>query len=141
VRTTIEIADALVAALNSNSFSTAFTAVRKVRPITNLAELAELKVSVVPRTIEIGTYTRIENQLDHGINILIQKKLSGDIDTDIESVIALVMEIVGFVRNKNLSQANARWLKTTVEPLIYDEHLVQDSVSTSVITVTYRVIE
>jgi hypothetical protein len=141
MKTSIEIADALVSELNGHAFAQPFTAVRKVRPATALVDLANIQVSVVPRTLEAASYTREASQMDHGVNILVQKKLSGDIDEAIESVIALVMEIAAFIRNRNLASVNAKWVKAAIDPLIYDEHLLQDSVSTTVISATYKIIE
>jgi hypothetical protein len=47
--TILAIADAVVEQLNSASFSQALMAVRHYQPRFDLAEMTELKVSVVPR--------------------------------------------------------------------------------------------
>ena len=43
-----DIADAVAAELNTGEFSEQFTAIRRVLPVFEIAQLKELKVSVVP---------------------------------------------------------------------------------------------
>ena len=81
----IDIADAVVAELNAapaGTFDPVFTAVRRVLPEFDLAELAELKVTVVPKAVEITGATRSVGQFDFQVDIGVQKKLGKDLDTE-----------------------------------------------------------
>lgn len=53
--TIIDVTAALVARLNAGEFSQSFTAERKYQPVFELPELAELRVSVVPKAVIIAT--------------------------------------------------------------------------------------
>ena len=60
----IQVADAVVASLNAGSFALPFTAQRRYRPTFDLAELDTLRVSVVPKGVEITNATRSASYFD-----------------------------------------------------------------------------
>ena len=137
----IAIADAVAAELNTGSFSIPFTARRMLLPDFALAELTDIKVTIVPNSVEMTPFCRQWTQYDYAIDIGIQKKLSGDTDTDLPELLALVDEMLTFLRKRTLTAApSAVWIKTLNEPLYSREHLSQSRVFTSVITVTYRTV-
>lgn len=143
----IEIADAVTAELNAASpgtFTQAFTAERKVLPFYDLQELAALKVTVVPKAVEITGSTRSASQHDFAIDIGIQKKLApGSIpDTEVHSLGSVVDQIAEYLRQRKLTAAPfAAWVSTINGPVYAPEHLLEKRVFTSVLTLTYRAIK
>lgn len=142
--TIIDIAEAVATELNaaeSGTFSQAFTAQRKVIPAYKLEELDGLKVSVVPKAIEITAATRIGGQHDFAMDIGIQKRVGRDVDADVQTLIVLVDEIAEYLRKRSLSGAPwATWLRCVNDPIYVPEHLTEDRTFTSVLTLTYRAI-
>lgn len=75
----LDIADAVVAELAgapAETFNQAFTPQRLVLPQFELAELKDLKVTVVPRSVEITNVSRAHSQHGIQIDIGIQKRLA-----------------------------------------------------------------
>ena len=138
----IDIADAVVAELNAapaGTFDPGFTAERRVLPEFDLSELAELKVTVVPKTVEINGSTRLASQFDCQIDIGVQKKLGKDLDTEVAELCGLVDGIAGYLRRRSLAAApHAVWVRTRNDPVYAPEHLADQRAFTSVLTVTYR---
>ncbi|MBI1373632.1 MAG: hypothetical protein GC159_12960 [Phycisphaera sp.] len=140
----IDIADAVAAELNAApgspaTFSQAFTAQRQVLPIFELADLAALKVTVVPRSVQITGSTRAASQYEIAIDVGVQKRVGKQVDDDVETLSTLVDEIADYLRRRQLSQATyAAWISIDNEPVYAPEHLAEQRVFTSVLTVTYR---
>ncbi|MBI1375807.1 MAG: hypothetical protein GC159_24115 [Phycisphaera sp.] len=141
----IDIADAVAAKINAappGTFSTAFAAVRRVLPVFELSDLAELKVTVVPRSVEITGSTRATNQYDIAVDVGVQKRVSKNVDADVEALGTLVDEIADYLRRRSLAQLpGAVWVSIANEPVYAREHLADQRVFTSVLTVTYRSIK
>ncbi len=142
-----DIAYAVVSELNdpgAPGFSQPFTAQRYYHPVFDLAEMKDLHVTVVPRGVEMSTAGRALVQSDVQIDIGVQKKLSADSTGDIaeiDALMGLVQEIIGFLRCCRLSSLPAAaWVRTENSPIFAPEHLEQLRQFTSVITLTYRVI-
>ena len=137
----ITVADAVTTELNTGSFSVPVTAVRNLLPEFDLAELADLKVTVVPKSAEMTPFSREYTQYDYSIDIGLQKKLSENVETELPTLLALADEIVTFLRKRILaSLPHATWLRCSNDPVYSREHLAQSRVFTSVITVTYRMV-
>jgi hypothetical protein len=138
-----DIADAVAMELNaadSGSFSQTFTAERSVLPVHELKDLIDLKVAIVPKVVEISGSTRSVSQYDIAVDIGVQKKLATtDIDTEVATLGTLVDEIADYLRRRPLTAApHAVWVNTVNEPVYAPEHLAEQRVFTSVLTVTYR---
>jgi len=133
-----ELADAVAASLNAGSFGMPFTAERLHQPSFDLAELAELHVSVVPKSQTITNATRQHSFFDCAIDVGVQKKVADDAEVD--ALLDLVQEIADHLRIKRLDDyPTAAWLSIEHEPVVASEHLDQNRQLTSVLTVTYRV--
>jgi len=133
-----ELADAVAASLNAGSFGMPFTAERLHQPSFDLAELAELHVSVVPKSQTITNATRQHSFFDCAIDVGVQKKVADDAEVD--ALLDLVQEIADHLRLKRLDDyPTAAWLSIEHEPVVASEHLDQNRQLTSVLTVTYRV--
>lgn len=143
----LDVADAVAAELNAApvspaTFSQTFAAERLVLPIFELADLAELKVTVVPRSLQITGSTRAASQYEVAIDIGVQKRVGKQVDDDVEALSTLVDEIADYLRRRPLSGASyVAWVSIANEPVYAPEHLAEQRVFTSVLTVTYRAIK
>ena len=135
----IDIADAVVAELREGTFSQSFTPLRRVSPQYDIAELAVLRVTVVPASMEISSDSRMASRHDVQIDVGIQKKLGRSLDDDIAPLCNLVDEIGEFLKRRRLSQMpQVLFLSLTNDPIYAVEHLVDNGVFTSVLRITYR---
>ncbi len=139
----ISITDAVAAELNAapaGTFSQEFTATRKVLPEFGLADLAELKVTIVPKSVEITGGTRAAHAYEFAIDVGVQKKLGKDLDTDVVTLGTFVDELADYLRRRSLEVGThaLAWAGIRNEPIYAPEHLAEQRVFTSVLTVTYR---
>jgi len=135
----MDIADAVVAELASGSFSQAIAPQRMVLPEFDLASLADLRVTVVPKAVEITGSTRSVSQYDVQVDVGVQKKLGKDLDAEVPALCELVDEIAAFLKQRPLAAAPyAAWVRSANEPIYAADHLAEQRVFTSVLTVTYR---
>ena len=135
----IDIADAIVAELNDHSFSVSFVSTREYAPEFELKELAELKVTVVPRGLERNIAGRGSRQNDYQVDIAIQKRVANNDDCD--NLMGLVQEIVEYLDDKTLSDyPTARWFKTNNDPIFAPDHIQDKRCFTSILTLAYRVL-
>ncbi len=132
------IADAVVAALNGHGFSQAFTAARAYRPAFDLQEMKDLRVTVVPKGVELTTAGRGLAQSDVQIDIGVQKKLTAADNAEIDALMGLVQEVAEFIRATG-HFGGASWMKTENTPIYSQEHLGELRQFTSVLTLTLRV--
>jgi hypothetical protein len=133
-----DIADAVVAALNGHQFSQEFTAMRAYRPEYDLRELADLRVTVVPKSVEMTTAGRGLAQSDIQIDLAVQRKLSSGDNAEIDALMGLVQEVAEFIRSTGRF-GDAVWVKTENSPIYSQEHLGEMRLFTSVLTLTLRV--
>ena len=147
MKLTIDIADAVAAELNAagpGTFSEDFTAVRRILPKFELADLADLKVSVVPKGIEIENATRSDRRCDISVDIGVQQKIGKDVDAEVERLCGLVEQIADYLAGRELlasGMSGVAFLSLANEPIYSTEHLADDLVFTSVLTVTYRALK
>lgn len=137
--TIIAIAEAVVEQLNAAPLSQPVVAVRHYQPNFELAEMTELKVSVVPRSVTSKGLDRYRDSFDFKIDVAVQKKVeptAGNLDALME----LVEEIADYVRAEPLAGATgARCIEVENDPVYAMEHLEEFRQFTSVITLTFRV--
>ncbi len=132
-----DLVDSIVAGLNAESFSIAFTATRTYRPVFDLQDMSTLRVSVVPKAIEIAANTRANSMRDLIIDIGIQQKLAAAGQSDMDALMDLVEEIETYLR-ENRVFGEAAWTTTINAPVFSQEHLADLRQFTSVLSVTYR---
>jgi hypothetical protein len=136
--TILDIADAVVASINAGTFAQPVQAERRYQPTFELPDLAELKVSVVPKAVTITNATRTDGYFDCAVDIGVQKKIADDAEIDV--LVSLVEELADHLRQKRLdSFPDAAFVSVANEPVFAPEHLDTQRVFTSVLTVTYRV--
>jgi hypothetical protein len=139
--TVVDIADAVIAALNGHAFSEPFTAQRCYVPAFDLKDMKDLHVTVVPHGLEMSTASRSLLQDDVQIDVAVQKKLPVDASGDsaaVDALMGLVQEIADFIRSTGRF-GDAVWIKTENKPIYSPEHLEQLRQFTSVLTLTLRV--
>ncbi len=137
----IDLADALATSLTEASFSLGFTANRAYRATFDLRELVDLKVSVVPKGVEITPMDRVQNRRDILIDVGVQKKLTGVTQADMDPLMDLVEEIEAHVQSTRLfNGSTAVWIATENTPIYSQEHLSDSRLFTSVLTFTFRTV-
>ncbi|WP_417848818.1 hypothetical protein [Thalassoglobus sp.] len=137
-----QVAEAVIAELNGTTFSQPFTAVRSYLPRSELAELKALKVTVVPSGLSVVTASRGQTQQDVAIDVAVQQKLTGEDNTDLDPLLALAEEIAAHFRGKRLTSfPHAIWVKTEFKTIYAPDHIDQLRTFTSVVSLTFRVIE
>ena len=134
-----DIAAAVVAELNARTFSPAFTAVRTYLPVYDLAEMADLHVTVVPKGVTSQQASRDASQFEISVDIAVQKKLAATDNAEIDPLMDLAEEIAEFLRQRRLAAfPAAAWVRTEHVAVYSPEHLEQLRQFTSVMTVVYR---
>lgn len=135
------IANAVAAHINAGTFSQPVNAVRMYQPAFTLEDLADLRVSIVPRTVGIAAASRDSSTFECVVDVGVQRKLPAEGDqAEIDALLDLVEEITDHLRLKRLPDApEAAWAGIAHEPVVSSESLEQHRVFTSVLSVTYRV--
>jgi hypothetical protein len=137
----IKVADAVAAALNAASFPMPFTAVRHYQPVFDLAEMADLHVTVVPRGIEVAQVARAKGSFDCKVDVAVQRRFSRGDAAELDPLMELVGEIAESFRGKRLpGMPDAAWVKTEHVPVYAPEHMQELRQFTSVMTLTFRVV-
>jgi hypothetical protein len=138
VSNAIDIANAIVSELNAETFSQEFTAVRYYLPQTKLENLAELKVSVVPRTITETVSSRESTVGEYIIDVGIQKAIDPAVLAEADELMLLAEEISNFFRLRTLVDYEpANW--AGVETTLYSSGELSDlRAFTSIVRLSYR---
>lgn len=132
------VAQAVADSLNGHEFSAPFSAERVALPEFDLADMEELRVTVVPRQMDREVLDRGRDTHDVKVDVAVQKKVASIANEEIDPLLALVQEIADFLNRRNLD--NAVWKKTENNPVYSPEHLREMRQFTSVLTITYRVV-
>ena len=138
---TVDLADAVTSQLNQSEIIT--NAKRMVLPIHDLSQLRALTVSVVPRGVQVQSITRKLSQYDCQVDIGIQQKLTvpqDQIDTAVKDLSGFVQQIADYLQRQPLTDMPyAIWIKVENVPIYDPDHLANQRVFTSVLTLTYRI--
>jgi hypothetical protein len=139
-----QVADAVLAELNASPVAAEakFQAQRHYRPVFELPQLKSVHVSVVPRGITIEPQDRASNSHDVAIDVAIQQRVQAGDQGTLDALMSLVQSIGDALRRRRLSSMqSAVWVKTENLPIYSPEHLETKGTFTSVLTVTYRVVQ
>lgn len=137
-----QVAEAVAAELSAATFSQPITVARAYLPRVELADLKTLRVTVVPSGVIVATVSRNQTQRDVAIDVAVQKKLGQEQNEALDPLLALAEEIAEHFRGKRLdSFPDAAWVKTEFKPIYAPEHIEQLRTFTSVLTLTFRVIQ
>ncbi len=138
---TIDLADAVTSQVNQSGIVT--NAKRQVLPIHDLSQLRELTISIVPRGVQVQSITRKLSQYDCQVDIGVQQKLTvpqDQIDTAVHGLSALVQQIADYLQRQPLTDMPyAIWIKVENVPIYDPDHLANQRVFISVLTLTYRI--
>ncbi len=136
----VEIADAVASAINEGTYAEAVNAQRAYRPSFDLEELGELKVTVVPRSVNTANLARQQSQVDCTVDVGLQQRVDAGDDARLDALLDLAEEIGDQLRHRRLAgYPQAAWLSIEHEPVVAAEHLDERSTLTTVMSVTYRV--
>ena len=133
----IDIADAVAAELAILPM----TVHRRVLPEFELAELKDLTVTVVPKSVELVNVTRDATGYEVAIDIGIQRKIGKDTDAEVATLSGVVSSIVSFLNRRSLPTLKARFKAIANEPVYVPEMLRAQRLFVSVVTVTYTFVE
>ena len=133
----VDIADAVAAELANLPM----TVHRRVLPSFELAELKDLAVTVVPKSVQITNATRDTTSYEVAVDIGIQRKIGKDTDAEVATLSGVVSSIVTFLNRRSLATCNARFKTLANEPVYAPEILSEKRLFLSVVTVTYLVME
>ena len=141
----VEIAEALRALLAGATFGLGVTVRRSRVPVVDLKDLtgAGVILTVVPRAVEEALASRSESVLTVRVDVGVQCKPATLDDADLDPLDDLVEALLDVVRRQRLTLAGgttAVWVSHTNEPIVLAEHLDEDRVYSSVVTVTYRLV-
>jgi hypothetical protein len=135
--TIIDIAEAVRAELATGRFSKAFAPTRGYAPQKDLAEMAELQVTVVPRAVEEEIVSRSSLRCSYSIDVAVQQKIDTSTNAQADELMALVEEIKEFFRLRPLASFGAYWQGTECDPIYSPQHWRELGQFTSVITLTF----
>lgn len=136
----VDVADAIVSKLNTMAFSLPLTAVRAYRPVFTLEDLATLRVTVVPKSLLIKPGTRSACYYECAVDIAVQRKIdpAATEAATIDPLMDLTQEIADCLRLAKLDALpELSWIALANDPIWAPEHLDQQGVFTSLLTVTY----
>ena len=137
--TVLQVADSVTAQLNAAEFDFEFVAERLYVPNFDLEDMKELRVSVVPRDVELLPHDRAHNRYHCRVDVAVQKKFSKGTNEEIDPLVDLVEKIADEFRLKRLvSFQAARCIKAEHVVLYSSEHWEQLRQFTSLLTLTFE---
>ena len=140
--TIVNLADAVVSELNSEEWSLPFVARRLYRPRFAPVDLKTLQVSVVPRSLTIEAASRTDESFQYQIDLAIQQKLDTETAEEIDPLLGLVEEIGRHFRlRRPATMPTALCVKVENEPVYAVEHLDELRCFTSILTLSFRMLE
>jgi hypothetical protein len=137
----LQLAEKIVQSLNESSFALPFSAVKTLFPFYELKDLSNLKVTVVPKSVNITNASRNSSEFDYQVDIAVQKAVKTPDDIEVTALTELVLAIAKSFRNKVYQDIGAVCFKQSIDPLYSVEHIQPPSVFTSVVTFNFKVIE
>ena len=108
-------------------------------PNFDLEDMKELRVSVVPRDVELLPHDRAHNKYHCRVDVAVQKKFSKGTNEEIDPLVDLVEKIADEFRLKRLDSFQAaRCVKAEHAVLYSAEHWEQLRQFTSLLTLTFE---
>ena len=138
----LAISDAVVAAINAASLGQPVNAERLFLPQFELQEMNVLRVVVVPKDEERKPITRTAKQATYRVDVGVLKKIATTDAAEIDLLCALVASIAAlFDGNRLAALYEAICTVAKTEPVYSPEHLEQLRQFTSVIVLTFKIVE
>jgi len=137
--TILQIADSVTAQLNTAELSHTISAERLYVPNFDLEDMKELRVSVVPRDMQIVAHDRSTSKYNARIDVAVQQKFEQGSNVEIDPLVALVEQIADLFRLKRLDSMPEARCTQIEHPVIYSaEHWEQLRQFTSLLTLTFQ---
>lgn len=146
--TLVDAAEAVKDAINAQTFSKEFDAVRAYAPVEDPENLKDVQVFVIPAGAKRIRATRRTDNIDPLIHIAVQYKLqaqdleaSGTIkNSEVDEFMVLVEEISDYLRGSPIEgYSGGHSIGIANDPIWWPEQLKNPRVFTSVISLTLRV--
>jgi hypothetical protein len=137
----LQLAEKIVTTLNDGEFDLEFTATKTLFPFYELKDLSTLRVTIVPKSVNITTASRAASEFDYQVDIAIQKAVKSPDDAEVTVLTDFALVIAKSFRNKVYQDIGAVCFKQSIDPLYSVEHIQPPSVFTSVVTLNFKVIE
>lgn len=109
-------------------------------------QMGSLKVSVLPREVEIQKTGRGAEQHDYTLAVIVAKRTDGSTE-QVDELLSLVEKICDLLRSDAMPQsedypwpAEAKWWALALEPVWSQEHLEERRIFFTAIQVQYRAI-
>jgi len=133
-------ADSIVAALDAADLGGSKTVVRAFLPFREREQLSSLTLTVMPRSIERTLSTRGGvGQVDHLIEVAVQKKVEGADETAFTAGVAAVEAVSDLLAGLRLAGPPS-WscVETRIDPLMSEDHAANLRVYTGVVQARLR---
>lgn len=138
----LRVADAVVDALNAAALDPEFQAQRLYQPQFELPELNVLRVSVVPKDQTTQTLTRGITRRIFRVDVGVQKKFERGDAPELDPLVTLVERIAALFHRRRLpGLSEAFCTAAKPEPVYAPEHMDQFRQFTSVLTLTFQMLE
>lgn len=134
--TLIEVADAVVAGLNAGEFSQEFEATRKPFVRTDLKDLAELDVAVIPVAERVSIFDRSSDEHEYDVSIAVRKRLTSVTNAATDPLAKLTDEFKQHFRRKIFAEPDVRFTGAEVQPYS-PEHLEKQNAFFAVVKLTF----
>lgn len=137
--TAIDLANAVVTSLNEDTYSMNFTAVMSLFPFYEIKDLSTLRVTVMPKNLEITRVTRSSSEFNYEIDIAVQKVVDLSDNSSLINLAKLALSIASNFKNKIYSNLGAACFGQNVNPIFSTEHIQPPSVFTSIVTLKFKI--
>lgn len=144
-----QLCKSLAARLSAAEYTTAYptiSAQQAYLPQYDNEQMTSLRVSVLPREVEIEKTGRGAEQHDYTIAIVLAKRTDGS-TAQVDDLLGLVEKICDLLRSDAMPQveaapwpAEAKWWALGLEPVWSQEHLEERRIFFTAINVQYRAI-
>lgn len=143
----LDIADAVVAALNAASLGQAFTAERLYVPVYEIRLLSDLRVSVIVASEESERLSRASRLCTYRVDVGVQKRIGtgamteAEIRTACDPLMMLAEEIGDLFDGEALAgYSQAKCTETSMRVLYLPQMIDTHRVFTNVVTLTFQVV-
>ena len=144
-----QLTDALAARLSAAEYTAAYPVVvaqKAYLPYYDNDAMTTLKVSVVPRQVEVMKTGRGAEQHDYTLSVVIAKRTAGSAE-QVDALLDLVERMCDLLRSNAMPQveeapwpSEATWWALEMDPVWSQEHLEERRIFFTAINVQYRAI-
>lgn len=144
-----QLTASLAARLSAAEYTAAYPAIvaqKAYLPYYDNDQMTALRVSVVPRQVEVMKTGRGAEQHDYTLSIVIAKRTDGSA-AQVDALLGLVEKVCDLLRSDAMPQVEsapwptqARWWALELDPVWSQEHLEERRIFFTAINVQYRAI-